>query len=145
VMWLSIWYIYGRAPTSARGAGWPRWCSSPGSSGRARTGCCTRPRCPGGAPPWWPCRAACGSPCRWASENETASCVSRVHPWPHTRYSLISRPSYKNQYHCSQTPPFCLGTPSHPSSPTLLRNIVFAPDISVLQCMPYSNGHGNIL
>jgi len=31
------------------------------------------------------------------------------------------------------------------SSPTLLRNLVFTPDHSLLQYMPYNSGNGNIV
>jgi len=62
-----------------------------------------------------------------------------------TRYSFSSRHVYKNQYYYSQTPPLFEHPTLPPSSPTLLRNIVFPPDHPLLQYLPYNIGNGNIV
>ena len=58
-----------------------------------------------------------------------------------TRDSFSSKPLYKNQLLFANTPLFC---PPPPSSPTLLRKIVFPPRPS-LQYLPYNIGNGNIV
>jgi len=62
-----------------------------------------------------------------------------------TRDSFSSRPSYNNQYYDSQTPPLCGHPTPPPSSPTLVRNLVFLPDHPLLQYMPYTIGNDNSL
>ena len=52
---------------------------------------------------------------------------------------------YTNHYYYLQTAPLFGHLPHRPSSPTLLRNVVYRPDPPLLQYMPYNMGNGNIV
>jgi len=75
---------------------------------------------------------------------------SELIEWPsewarlaYTRYCFVYGLLCKNKYYSLHTHPLCRHPPP-PSSPILLRNVMFPPDPPLLQYIPYAIGDDNI-
>ena len=81
-------------------------------------------------------------------DGKVCTCERLQMPTPpslaYTRCYFVSGFVCTNQYYSLHTHPL-FSPPPLPSSPTLLRNIMFPPDPPLLQYIPHNIGHGNIV